>query len=276
MSLAVFYLRIFDVGYTTILTIFSSLLGRGRFAICYRSERLDIRENMDAKLKPISDVFNEIHEKFGGNLSLGEPFLELAESHECRARIIRHAGQLLGVMASDEHQKLISTYFDEIFGDMVCSLYFFFTGLDIPGRMMLRRSLELSLVGISYWDDPASFWAWNSKNRDVSFSELEEYLLSQGYARYLEVVGCLDVSIMQASVKELRKIFGILSNVVHPKPYNFETVSASRFVFSENDLKVSLDLLEAIQISLLKIMACRFSVIQPALVSSFPNLEKLI
>lgn len=231
---------------------------------------------MDSKLKPISEVFNEIHKKFGANLTAGQSYLELAETHECRARMITHVGQILGELADDEHQRLISKYFDEVFGDLVCALYFFYTGLDVPGRMMLRRALELSLVGIAYWDNPASFWAWNSKNRDISFTELEDYLLGQGYARYLEVVGCEDISVLQSSMKDLRKIFGLLSNVVHPKPYNFETASPTRFIFSEEDLKISLALLKDVQISLLKIVFCRFPNIREPLLASFPNLPSLI
>lgn len=230
---------------------------------------------MDSQPKPISDIFSELHDKFGRNLNMGATYLELAEPHECRARMIRHAGQILSKEAVEEHQKLISSYFDEIFGDMVCSLYFFYTGLDVPGRMVLRRALELSLVSVSYWDSPAAFWAWNSKNKDISFTELEEYLSGPGYARYLEAIGCLDTSVVHGAVKELRRSFAVLSNVVHPKPYNFETISPGKFIFFEPDLQISLNLLKDVQIALLKILLCRFPEMHTPLIKSFPNLSQM-
>lgn len=231
---------------------------------------------MDSKPKSLSELFDDLHKKFGANLVDASRFHELAAPHECRARVIRHVGVLIGRQAVADHQKLISGYFDEIFGDMVCSLYFSFIGLDIPGRMMLRRALELCLAGISYWDNPAAFWAWNSKNRDISFTELEEFLGGQGYAKFLESEGCSEPQLVLSSIKVLRKQFGLLSNVVHPKPYNFETSSSAKYTFVEDDLRTSLEMLESVQCPLLRILLCRFPMLHKELYVAFPTIDELI
>lgn len=148
---------------------------------------------MDAKRKPLSDLFHEFHVKFGENLKTASPDYSLAEDHEVRTRLIRHIGILLGQKENNlEHQKLISKYFDEIFGDMVCALYFAFIGLDNPARIILRRALELGLASVCYWDNPTAFWGWNSKNQDISFGELDESISSAGYLIFIESEGCVN------------------------------------------------------------------------------------
>lgn len=233
---------------------------------------------MDAKLKPLPDLLEALHKKFGENLTTGASAddYNLAVKHEIRARVIQYIGVILGKRSTNlEHQKLISKYFDEIFGDMVCAIYFSFSGLDNPARMLIRRALELALVTIAYWDNPAAFWGWNSNNDDISFKELTKLLSGTGYQKFIEVEGSKILNTVEF-VKKLSDQYANLSNIVHPKPYNFETMLSNKFFFSSNDLKTSLGIIEVIQISFIQLLLCRFNSIDTELKIVFPKLEELI
>lgn len=232
---------------------------------------------MDSKPKALPELLDAIHEKFGSNLKDGSIDYHLAEKHELRARIIQQIGVILGKKPTNlEHQKLIAKYFDEIFGDMVCTIYFSFSGLDNPARVILRRALELALVAIAYWDNPTAFWGWNSNNDDISFTELEKTIGSIGYQKFLEAQGCSTHADAKAAVKTLRDQYSKLSNVVHPKPYNFETGLSNKFAFSSSDLKISLEMLENVQTPFIKILICRFNFLSPELKAVFPNIDQLL
>jgi hypothetical protein len=232
---------------------------------------------MDAKPKPLSNLLAALHKKFGENLTSGASANDyhLAVKHEIRARVIQHIGVILGKRSTNlEHQKLIARYFDEIFGDMICSIYFSFSGLDNPSRILLRRALELALVTIAYWDSPSTFWGWHSNNDDVSFKDLAKLLSSAGYQKFIEVEGCKIPKVAEA-VRILSDQYATLSNVVHPKPYNFETGLSHKFSFASADLEASLEILENVQISFIRLLLCRFNAIDAELKEIFPKLEEL-
>lgn len=232
---------------------------------------------MDSKPKALPELLIALHEKFGLNLKQGTKDYGLAEKHEIRARIIQHIGVILSKRTDNlEHQNLIAKYFDEIFGDMVCAIYFSFSGLDNPAKIILRRALELALVTVAYWDNPTAFWGWNSNNDDISFTELEKSISSMGYQKFIAVEGCGSSTDTRDAVKMLKAQYSKLSNVVHPKPYNFETGFSNKFAFSSEDLKDSLEILENVQCPFIKLLLCRFKSIADELKIAFPNLEQLI
>ena len=63
------------------------------------------------------------------------------------ARTLASARDYLETRADTaQHQRELARYLDEVFGDLICALYLTFCGMNVPARMLLRRSLELGLV----------------------------------------------------------------------------------------------------------------------------------
>ncbi|KVH77963.1 hypothetical protein WJ42_00545 [Burkholderia cepacia] len=118
--------------------------------------------------------------------------------------------------------------------------------------------LELGYVVLAYYDNPAKFWDWNSNDKDISFSDLESTLASDGYITFLSRASDIDITNYRKTIISLRSAYGELSNVVHPKPYNFETTVDGAFQFSAPHLQKVLNLQETLHKGLLTLIFCRF------------------
>lgn len=232
---------------------------------------------MDIRPRPFPDLLQSLHDKFGVNLGLAKSRAEIAGKCELTSRIIQHIGVLLGKNAAVlEHQKLIAKSFDELFGDLTCAIYFAFCALDNPSRMILRRALELGLVCLAYWDDPRLFWQWKAHDGEVRFSDLFATVSNKGYMQFLSEEGWCTEGDVQLPLNVLKNEYSKLSNVVHPKLYNFETDLPHRFQFSESDLLTSIQAISMVEKSLLQLFLCRFRTIKVELEAAFPMLDELM
>jgi ferritin len=211
----------------------------------------------DIKFIPVSEILRKLHHKFGQNLSAANQYSDLAIQHESRARVLGIVRNFLEGKANLKHQHEIAVQFDEIFSDSTIALYLAFSGLNVPACMLARRSLELGLVLISGWDKPADYWAWMSHDEDVSFSKLVTYISSSGYKSFLQQEGELSIQFDKV-IEVLPDIYSKLSNVVHPKIYNFETNGEAAFSIIEADLRKTLLQIEDVQKCLLTLLASRF------------------
>lgn len=206
----------------------------------------------------ISEILKRLHQKFGNNLLESEKYCALAELHEANARRLGIMRNFLEKKATSKHQVEIAAQFDEIFSDSIVAVYFAFSGLDIPACMLARRSLELGLVLICYWDKPADYWAWKSHDDDVSFSKLLAHVSSEGYNSFLIQEGLPNTELFEKVIGSLPELYSKLSNVVHPKTYNFETGGEAAFNISEAELRTTLGRIKEVQESLLTLLKRRF------------------
>jgi hypothetical protein len=124
--------------------------------------------------------------------------------------------------------------------------------------MLARRSLELGMVLVCYWDKPSDYWAWKSHDDDVSFSKLLTHLSSNGYDSFLTQEGSDATEQFDQVIADLPELYSKLSNVVHPKTYNFETAGEAAFNISEAELKTTLGRIKKVQECLLTLLMRRF------------------
>lgn len=211
----------------------------------------------DKKFIPVSELLVKLHHKFEQNFATAKPFAEFAANTESKARVLGLVRGFLERKAALKHQREIAAQFDEIFSDSTIAVYLAFIGLDVPARMLARRSLELGLVLLSAWDRPADYWAWKSHDEDVSFSKLLAHISSGGFKSFVREEGHI-TSDFDKAVSDLPVIYSELSNVVHPKVYNFETGNEAAFNITQGDLRETLRHIENMQRCLLTLLGTRF------------------
>ncbi|MEG1767612.1 MAG: hypothetical protein RR311_04055 [Comamonas sp.] len=224
---------------------------------------------MDAKSVKFEKIIGSLHAKFGRNQ--GAAIAHMKDDLPSDALLIAffHVSEFLSKKKDcAAHEKLLAEYLKEIFADGVCVAYLAVSGLDTPARVITRRILELGYVVLAYYDNPAKFWDWNSNDKDISFSELEAFILSEGYISFLSKVSVVD-SVRYCSVAStLRLAYAELSNVVHPKPYNFSINFDGAFDFNGSNLSKVLHLQETVCKGLLFLLFCRFPL-------AFAHVEKI-
>ena len=217
------------------------------------------RSTGDARHLSAAELLKALHDKFSANFLAAAPRLHLADDAERRATALTKSSEVLKREAKAVHQQILATYFDEVFGDSVCALYLAGCGLTVPARMLLRRSLELGLVIIAYWDSAIEFWNWREHDGDIHFSELVGFLQRPAYLTFLckESHGCaIDIAII---LKDASGLYSALSNVVHPKPYNFSISGTSGYNFEEGDFRGTVDFCEKVHDVLIRLITARFS-----------------
>ncbi|WP_128850327.1 hypothetical protein [Burkholderia catarinensis] len=214
---------------------------------------------MDTKSVELETILAALHAKFAGNQAEAIAYTREMRPADALPALFFHVSEFLyGKKDSAVHEKLLAQYLKEVFADGVCATYLAFSGLDTPARVLLRRMLELGYVVLAYYDNPAKFWDWNSNDKDISFSELESTLGSEGYITFLSHASKIDVTNYRKTILSLRSAYSELSNVVHPKPYNFETTVDDAFRFSAPHLQNVLSLQDTIHKGLLVLIFCRF------------------
>ena len=212
----------------------------------------------DEKTVPLSAILEKLHIKLGNNISCAAKYDELTIPHEEGARRLGNARSVLKHLAKAKHQNEMADQFDELFIDSTAALYLTFSGLDVPACMLARRSLELGLVLVCYWDSPVDYWAWKSHDADISFSKLYSYISSDGYKSFLAEEGKDNSEKFLDVINNMPKLYSTLSNVVHPKIYNFEITSDEVFGISESELRETLQRIKSVQDCLLVILETRF------------------
>jgi hypothetical protein len=222
-------------------------------------------------------IFEKLSDKFGANLrgALAVSIDQLRSS-ELKARACAEVGRILS-----EDQRLSTTQmeiiciFNEIFGDLICSLYFAGCGLDRPAQMVLRRVLDLGIAIVYLWDIPHVFWGWKKHDEDLNFNEMLEHLGSQAYIAYLQSTNSNFRGSQLFDEGEARKIYRELSNAIHGKITTFESVLPDRFAHTAQDWKAHLALVESVENLLLDLWKNRFDEIEQKLVSAMPQLQRI-
>jgi len=213
----------------------------------------------DAKPLTTDELLEALHKKFGENFSASKSGRHQADAAEAQARKISEVAQeLFARTAPDSHQSLLATYLDEVFADAICALFLASCGLNVPARMLLRRSLELGVVVVAYWDDPASFYQWRDHDCDVRFSTLIAQLTREGYLTLLAKVNAGTRIDEKAVFGGLAALYGDLSDVVHPKPHNFATGGKRNYSFESDEFSCTVALAERVYRAVLGTLRARF------------------
>ena len=228
------------------------------------------RANTVADVRPLNagELLSALHLKFADNFNGSRSMHTQAIEVERQARSLAGtSSQLQRLSSNSPHQFALIKCLDEIFGDSMCALYLACCGMTVPARMLLRRSLELGLVVVAYWDSPVDYWNWQEHDEDIRFSTLFAHLQSPAYKTMCQQqfpVSSVDSS---DSLNSLEKLYKDLSNVVHPKPYNFSTAGATAYSFQSADMTKTLayasQILSVISITLAARFASLSSICDP-------------
>ncbi|WP_156393269.1 hypothetical protein [Burkholderia sp. Leaf177] len=213
----------------------------------------------DARPLSAEELLAALHSKFSANFSNTRTIHSLAGTLEARARALSLAGKRLDSLAGDAiHQHELAKYIDEIFGDSMCATYLSCCGLDVAARMLLRRSLELGLVVAAYWDAPVDFWNWREHDGDIRFTTLCAYIESDGYTTLCRKQGKSEEVDVKPTIKTLERLYSVLSNVVHPKPYNFSTTQERMYTADPEEVRKTLGYAVETQQIIATILCWRF------------------
>lgn len=214
----------------------------------------------DARPLSAGELLTALHLKFSANFSSSRSMHAMAVEVERQARSLTAASnQLQELSNNSSHQSALIKCLDEIFGDSMCALYLACCGMNVPARMLLRRSLELGLVVAAYWDSPVDYWNWQVHDEDIRFTTLFAHVQSAGYKTLCErepIVSKVDAS---DTYKGLERLYRDLSNVVHPKPYNFSTTGVSAYSFQSTDMEKTLSYASQVLSAIAIILAARFA-----------------
>lgn len=188
----------------------------------------------------ISEIIVSLHSKFAENIthsvSHDNPLLE---EFEIKSRAIYHLGHFLSQDASlTDTQKSILHVYSEIFTDLSIVMYLACCAIDNPTKILLRRVLELGVSTIYLWDQPYKYWNWKGEDdhaNDLSFKDMVEYLNNSGFIDYVNNENKSSISEFVNKTK-VNKIYRELSNVIHGKSNNFESLKTNSFGYVEKDL----------------------------------------
>src|SRR5258705_5189179 len=102
------------------------------------------------------NIWVDLSRKFNNNLELSLAHeVELNSKVEIQARAIPVVAKILGEgVGLAEWQRDSMCMFDEIFADIICSVYLSALGIDKPAQGILRRALEVGVATVYLWDLP--------------------------------------------------------------------------------------------------------------------------
>jgi hypothetical protein len=222
----------------------------------------------DVRNLSVEELLASLHLKFSSNFEAAKQTLSAATEAEHKARLLSTASIHLGRLAGQEpHQEALAKCLDEVFADSMCAIYLACCGMHVAAGMLMRRSLELGFVVTAYWDAPADFWAWREHDADISFSQICDYLQSNGYRSLLSHQKAVSPADATETLKTVGALYRDLSNVVHPKTYNFATAGASSFNFHSGDLVKSLSYANRVHTAIANVLSARFTELAAILIA---------
>lgn len=220
----------------------------------------------DARPLTVEELLSALHLKFSDNFRASKLHADRANEVERQARALSVASKMLEKAAGDStHQRELARYLDEVFGDSICAVYLSCCGMNVPARMLLRRSLELGLVVAAYWDSPVDFWTWREHDGDIRFATLCAHIRSAGYNTLCQKQTHVSSVDSSKVLQDIDSLYGDLSNVVHPKPYNFSTAGANAYVFNDETLSKTLSYAGRVLTTIASLLATRFAELIPVL-----------
>lgn len=178
-----------------------------------------------------------------------------------KSRAISEIGFILKEIDGIRKDQLeIINIFDEIFADIITSIYFAGSALDKPAQMVLRRALEMGVAIVFLWDLPHMFYAWKKHDQDLNFNEMLKHLTDKGYLSYLNDCISFNKTSQFLRAEELQKIYRKLSNTIHGKISTFETNLKDRFQHNKSDWSDHLSLVEKVLDEIINVLLKRFDV----------------
>jgi len=236
--------------------------------------------NHASNIKPedLAIVFNRLHDKFSSNFNAQlKIFPKEMENVELQARGILTIGNILSSKyALSLTQKEVCAIFDEVFADQIISVYLAACALDIPGQMILRRSLELGVATVYLWEQPTVYWGWKECNIDLTFNEMLTYLDSQSFRSFVVAQNPKFNEEHLFDFSEARNLYRKLSNTVHGKIAMFETQLNDRFSVNGLDWETHLDQVVQCQKLLYKLWFNNFNNLDCDLRTEIPQISRLI
>lgn len=211
-------------------------------------------------MKTNDTILEKLNTKFTNNLlmCLTEEVESLSRV-EVKARALAAVGQVLGEHSDlSPHQRELVAIFNEVFSDVTISIYFAGCGLDKPAQIILRRVLELGIAVIYLWDLPHLFWWWKCHNLDLNFSEMIDHLSKEYYKTFLKSINTGYKGEDICDAKEVRKLYGLLSDTAHGKISTFESTLPDRFAYNRGDWLAHLNCVEKAEDVLLELWEKRF------------------
>ncbi len=229
---------------------------------------------MDQITKDVVSILTDLNKKFSKNLQTSlQHERERTQRIELKARaFVTIFNILIKEPNLNAAQKELTCIFDEIFADIICSVYFASCSLDRPAEMLLRKVLELGVGFFYMWDMPHWFWAWKDHDRDLNFTEMILHLGSDGYKTLVAKEnpnfhgqGVIDCTVAKS-------LFSSLSDTVHGKIKTFESLVEQRFNFNLADWSDHLENVEDVEDLLLKAFRNRFPSIGEKLEKEQPSI----
>lgn len=219
-------------------------------------------------LKDLDGKFQENLDKFlcQGNTD----FKEI----DIKARAIAALGQISSDAQGLQISQIeITLIYNEVFSDIILSLYFTACALDKPAQSVLRRALELGVAIVYLWDLPHIFWGWKNHDYDLNFNEMLEHLSKDGYKSYLASldIKCSDNQFFDFG--ETRKLYRILSNTIHGKISTHTTKLPDKFSSNSKDWKYNLLLINSVANILLRLYNTRFPQYYIAMAEKMPSIN---
>ena len=222
-----------------------------------------------------NEVWQALNAKFSSNLTIAlSQESELCSRAELQARAIPVVATILSKnLQASNWQRDALVMFDEVFADVICSIYLAASGLDKPAQMLLRRALEVGVATVYLWDLPHIFWGWKNDDKDLNFNEMLVHLGSSGYDSFVksENPSCSGSGLLDAP--RARELYRKLSNIVHGKMTDFESVLPDRFQHSPIDWKTHLEQVCEVEGILIRIWQNRFRCVSERLFIEFPQLQ---
>jgi hypothetical protein len=163
-----------------------------------------------------ANVWSDLNRKFNNNLSLALAQDETyASKAEVQARAIPAIAKILrDKLELTDWQRDALCMFDEVFADLICSIYLSACGLDKPAQMILRRALEVGVATVYVWDLPHVFWGWKDHDKDLNFNEMLDHFASQGFNSLVRNQNALYVGGELIDAGRARSLYRNLSNIV--------------------------------------------------------------
>ena len=224
--------------------------------------------------KAPKDIMIELHKKFDDNFNewknvenvkLDRTFIFLNGTAA--------VGELLRNKSTSKHHDICCKIYDEIFSDGASALYLASISMDKPANIVLRRILELGVAALYLWDMPHMAHSWNSYDQDLSFTEMLNHINSKGYLEYVGFENSITIKNELLPGKQLQKIYGNLSDIVHGKITTFESSMPERFKFVEQEWVEFTTSIEEILEVLLKAFITRYD-FQDQILNQVPKIKK--
>lgn len=211
-------------------------------------------------INPKANVFIQLRNKFNSNFEewFKEKVTDL-ENIEIKLRAVAVLGQIISEDSElDPYRKEISMMFDEVFSDIVISIYFATCSLDKPAQIQLRRALELGITIPYLWDSPIEYCGWKSHDQDLSFAEMVDQLSKQKVMTFIKSINPAFNKDSLFNQTETKKLYRVLSNTMHGKMHTFESLLPDRFSYNGKDWESHIELVEKVINILFELWENRF------------------